>query len=1076
MSETTTTTTTNHEPHEHPHEHKHAHHQHHDHDHDHSPEAEAKKREILSQRPSKGERDDRYWNSLEQWSKDPEFQKLAEQEFLNSPLQEEDRADGWARREFLKLMGASLALGSAGCLRRPVQKIVPYAKQPEEITLGQALYYSSTWFDGSESFGLLVKTREGRPIKYEGNPYHPMNRGALSARAQAHLLSCYDPDRLQAPKQNLQKKDRSNAETISITWSSLDEKVAAAVAKGGVSLLTGHVASPTLRQMIKDFQSATQAQHITWEPTTPESLALGQESSYGTKQIPSYRFDKARVIVSIDADFLGTWLTPTAYNKQFAEGRREIANMNELVVFDSNYSLTGANADKRIKIKPSQQLTVAMGLLYEVVVKAGLSNLASNSELKDTLSAFANASKILGLSDDQAIEKVAKSLIKAKGESLVVAGGTAAQGKEALLLQVAVNALNSALSNDGHTVVYAQSLTAMMGGSHAELHQLIESMKADKVKTLFIHGVNPSYYLGDIFNEALAHVETVIYTGSHMDETAIKADFVVPDHHSVESWGDNEALAGVYGIQQPTIQPMYDTRSVLVGLSKWGKVTTALGKAESDYEIVRTYWKDHLFAATGAKGSFEDFWIELLQKGSVGSLKDGRDNVRTAKVDKLYGAKPSKQSGFELLLYPTVQLGQGELSNIGWLQELPDVITKVVWDNYASVSVATAEKLGLSEGDKVEIEVNGQKLKVPSHVQPGMHDDVVAIALGYGRTLAGRVGNGVGFNAYSLVTHQKETCLFSGQSLTIQSANEKYPLANVQGHHTMEGRAIVIEATLKEYLENKSAGIHKHKIFSIWPYHKYDGHKWAMSVDLNLCTGCSACVVACQSENNIPIVGKKYVMQGREMHWIRIDRYYTGSPADAETVFQPVMCQHCDNAPCETVCPVLATVHSNEGLNEMVYNRCVGTRYCVNNCPYKVRRYNWFNYRKNLEKSEALALNPEVGVRTRGVMEKCTFCVQRIKSVKDTVKQEGRTLKDGEIKTACEQTCPTQAIVFGDVNDPKSRVAQLFKDDPRSYSLLEEFNAAPAVRYMTKIRNNSERVINPPHHQPHAEAQKGDHA
>jgi molybdopterin-containing oxidoreductase family iron-sulfur binding subunit len=312
----------------------------------------------------------------------------------------------------------------------------------------------------------------------------------------------------------------------------------------------------------------------------------------------------------------------------------------------------------------------------------------------------------------------------------------------------------------------------------------------------------------------------------------------------------------------------------------------------------------------------------------------------------------------------------------------------------------------------------------------------------------------------------------SGLLVNVKSTGEKYTLANVQGHHTMEGRAIVIEATLKEYLEDKSAGIHKHKIFSIWPYHRYDGHKWAMAVDLNVCTGCSACVVACQSENNVPIVGKKYVLQGREMHWIRIDRYYTGEPSDAETVFQPVMCQHCDNAPCETVCPVLATVHSDEGLNEMVYNRCVGTRYCVNNCPYKVRRFNWFNYRKDMQKPENMAFNPEVGVRVRGVMEKCTFCVQRIKNVKDTVKQEGRELKDGEIKTACQQTCPTGAIVFGDVNDPKSQVSKMFKDDPRSYSLLEEFNAAPAVRYMTKIRNNNERIINP-HHE---EAKKGDHA
>lgn len=1034
--------------------------------HDHSPEIEAMKKALRPQ----VERDERYWRSLEQWGKDPEFQKIAEQEFMSSPLREEDREDGWARREFLKLMGASLALGSAGCLRRPVQKIVPYTKQPEEMTLGQALHYSSTWFDGQESFGLLVKTREGRPIKLEGNPNDPMSRGALSARAQAYLLSCYDPDRLQAPKQNLQRKGRGNAETVAITWSDLDDKVKTAVAKGGTYILSGHVASPTLRQMIKDFQGSTQAQHVVWEPTSPDAISQGQEASYGTSLVPSYRFDRARTIVSIDADFLGTWLTPTAFNKQFADGRRDVVGMNELVVFDSNYSLTGANADKRFKIKPSQQLVVAMGLLYEVVVKAGLSNLASNAALKDTLSNYANAAEMLGLKDTQALAKVAQSLMKAKGESLVVAGGTSAQTSEAVLLQVAVNALNSALGNDGYTVVYGQPQVAL-NGSVTALLKMIDAMNEGNVKTLIIHGVNPVYYLDAKFSEALAKVDTVVYIGTHMDETAAKADFVATESHSVEAWGDSEAISGLFAIQQPTIRPLYDTRSALIGFARWGNANSSLAKSETDYDAVRTFWKEKVMAVAG-KSSFEDFWLEVLQKGIVGTLKEVRESARTARVEKLQGIKPVSKSGYELLLYPTTQLGQGELANIGWLQELPDPITKIVWDNYACVSVGTAEKLGLTEGDKVEIEVNGMKMQIPSHIQPGLHDEVIAIALGFGRTRAGKIGNGIGFNAYPLVAYKDGSAIYAGIPLSVKATGEKYVLANTQGHHSMEGRAIVIEATLKEYLENKSAGLHKHKIFSIWPYHRYDGHKWAMAIDLNICTGCSACVVACQAENNIPVVGKKYVIQGREMHWIRIDRYYTGEPTEAETVFQPMLCQHCDNAPCETVCPVLATVHSSEGLNEMVYNRCVGTRYCVNNCPYKVRRFNWFNYRKDMQKPEEMAFNPEVGVRIRGVMEKCTFCVQRIKSVKDAVKQEARELKDGELKTACQQTCPTGAIVFGDVNDPKSQVSKMFKDDPRSYAVLEEFNAAPAIRYLTKIRNNNERIINP-HHD---EAKKGDHA
>ena len=460
--------------------------------HEHSPEIEAQKQSLRAQQGTAGPRDERYWRSLEQWSHDPEFQKLAEKEFLSSPLGEEDREDGFARREFLKLMGASLALGTAGCLRRPVQKIVPYSKQPEEVTLGQALYYSSTWFDGAEAFGLLVKTREGRPIKLEGNPFHPQNQGSLSARGQAYLLSCYDPDRLRGPKQNLQSAERKNAETIQITWSALDEKIKSSVSKGGVAVLTGHVGSPTLRQMIKDFQTSTQAQHVVWEPTAPSAIMKGQEISYGTPLVPQFRFDRAKVIVSIDADFLGTWLTPTAFNKQFAEGRKNIESMSELIAFDSHYSLTGANADKRFKIKPSQQLIVAMGLLHEVVSKIGANSLSNFESIKDVLGAYSAAKEVLSFKDNEALSKVAQSLIKNKGEGLVVAGGIAADTADSLLLQVAVNALNSVLGNDGKTILYGQGQVAL-NGSAVELIQLLSEMQQGKIKTLIIQGVNPVY-------------------------------------------------------------------------------------------------------------------------------------------------------------------------------------------------------------------------------------------------------------------------------------------------------------------------------------------------------------------------------------------------------------------------------------------------------------------------------------------------------------------------------------------------------------------------------------------------------
>ncbi len=1021
------------------------------------------------------ERDERYWMSLEQWGKDPAFQKLAEEEFMTSPLREEDNKEGgWARREFLKLMGASLALGTASCVRRPVQKIVPYAKQPEEVTLGAPNFYSSSWFDGTESFGTLVKTREGRPIKMEGNPNHPMNQGALSARAQAHVLSVYDPDRLQKPAHNLQRKGRTNFDSVAISWEDLDKKVIEQLTKGDVTLLTGHIGSSSTRKLITQFCQAHNVKHVVWEPLSTEDISQGQLKSYGTALTPNYRFDKAKVIVSIGADFLGTWLMPTAFTKQFSESRKNIVDMSELVVFDSHYSLTGANADKRFRIKPSQQLDVVMALLHEIIVKKGYSSFASDDKLKDILGHYANLSEKLGFKDSQALAKVAESLLKNKGKSLVVAGGPATQTTESLQLQIAVNLLNSILDNDGATVDYGAPLLGL-NSSTEELNQLIEKMNDKKVKTLIVHNLNPTYYLGEDFNKALGNVDMVISTSGHLDETARRADLIAPDHHALENWSDVEVISGVASIQQPTIRPLYDTRSFQLSLITWSGL-----KFESAYDYVREFWKENYLSKSG-KSNFEDFWYDVLQNGvfTYGSLEETRSS-RSARIDELLKLTPIFKNGIELVLYPTVAIGKGDLANSSWLQELPDPVTKIVWDNYLSLSIATAESMKLKEGFLVDVTVNGITARLPVHIQPGLHDEVAALAIGYGRTAAGKVGTGVGYNAYVFAQFNKTQNaipVYSSQMVKIDVAGGKYPIASVQTHHTMEGRKIVNEATLEEYLENKSAGLHKHHIFSIWPYHKYDGHKWGMTVDLNLCTGCNACVTACQSENNIPVVGKNYVIQGREMHWMRIDRYYTGEPAEADIVFQPVMCQHCDNAPCETVCPVIATAHSDEGLNEMSYNRCVGTRYCVNNCPYKVRRFNWFNYRKEFPESEKMAFNPEVTVRMRGVMEKCTFCVQRIKSGKDRAKQESRPVKDSDVVSACQQSCPTNAIVFGDLNNPESQVTKLFKNDPRGYALLEEFHAAPSVRYLTKIRNNKDRRINSQEHAPSAQgtSSKGEH-
>lgn len=1029
--------------------------------------------------------DQRYWLSLEQWSNDAEFQKMAEKEFLSSPLAESEGngEEGWARREFLKLMGASLAMASAGCIRRPVEKIVPYNKQPEEVTHAVANYYTSAYFDGSEPQGLLIRTTDGRPLKVEGNPNHPLTAGGTSVKSQAHILSLYDPERLNGPRRNLRNKAKTNRDTISVKWEEMDDAIVAQLNKGGVVVLSGAIASPSTRQLIADFGQAFGARHVVWDAISHEDIRKGQERSYGDDVVPFHRFDKAKVIVSVDADFLGTWVAPTTYTKQFSTNRRNIEQMNRLVVFDSAYSLTGANADIRVRIKPSQQLDVVLGLAHEIIVKKNFGRFAGNGAVKAALEPFANVAQSLAL-EGQLFTRIAQDLIDARGESLVVSGGLAAQTQDAVALQVAVNFLNSALDNDGTTILSQPSWSALRG-SHQDMLALIDSMKSGAVKTLVVHRNNPIFSMpaSSGFQEAIKNVEMVIYTGDRLDETGLQADYVIPDSHVMESWSDIEFTRGLVSLQQPTLRPMYDSRSFQLSLMTWAylakKGPRRLQDFETYYDYLRDFWKNDVYTKYGKGEGFEAFWTSALEKGFVGSAPSS-GSARSFRLESLSSVKKTmSSSGFEVVLYPTVQLGDGTLANISWLQELPDPITKICWDNYACVSLATAEKLSIREGHLLKIKTANGEFELPAHVQPGLHDDVVAIPVGYGRTAAGKVANGVGRNAFQMVETKSSSLMYSGLSATVENTKKKYELANPQGHHSLgdsktAGRMIVVEATLQEYLKKSDANIKRHSVFQIWSGHAYNGNKWGMAIDLNTCTGCNACVVACQSENNIPVVGKKYVIQGREMHWIRIDRYFVGDPANAEVVFQPVMCQHCDNAPCETVCPVLATVHNSEGLNDMVYNRCVGTRYCSNNCPYKVRRFNWFNYTKLIEKPMHLALNPDVTVRARGVMEKCTFCVHRIKEVKSKKKIAGVPLKDGDIKTACQTACPSEAIIFGDMNDENSKVSQAFRKDPRAYTLLEEWHAAPSVRYMTKIRNNHQEVR---YNKDSADkANKGDHA
>ena len=1037
-----------------------------------------------SETPPEAQQAPEFWLGLDDYNNDPAFRKMAEGEFQSSPLKEEDGQDGVARREFLKLMGASLALASTSCVRRPVQTIIPYAQAPKEITPGEPTFYTSTYFDGQQGYGILVKTLEGRPIKIEGNPQHPMNMGGLTATAQAAVLGLYDPDRLQNPKRNLLNKERTNRETINTTFEVADEKISKHLSMGKVAVLTSSVPSPSTRAMIADFQRVYSGSHVEMDSLPVSDVLEAQKRSYGKEAVPRYRFDKAQMVVSLGADFLGIYLSPAEFSRQWSKTRQPGKDMSRLVVFESVMSVTGMNADDRIRVRPSQQLDVALGLLAEIGKRAGRSFAFSSQ--------FADAAQRLGI-DAQLFARTADQLWANRGKSLVIAGGLMTQTANAVDLQMAVNMLNSLLGNDGVTVDHANSYTGNRG-TFAAVNKLIADMNAGSVHTLVIDGVNPVYHLPREagFVEALKKVETVVYTGNFNDETGVHAHFVLPAGSSFEAWGDFELQAGVYSIQQPTLRPLHQTRSLQETLFAWTKLSanaSARVKAsETWFNYLQAVWREEVYpkASGAARGAnFEEFWVNVLQTGvvdSAGSRREAASSGRSAGGD--FNPKvPAPYTGLELVLYPKVGILDGKMANVPWLQELPDPVTKIVWDNYLCVSPGLAESQGLKEGSVVNLRVGDKSVKVPVHIQPGLHDSALGLAVGYGRVAsAGKVCKDIGVNAYQLAGFADGNPVFSGLQATIEKTGEKYELACVQGHHQLEGRPIVGYTTNANFQKNPNSGINKPHVFSIWPDHKYNRHKWGMAIDMNVCTGCSACVVACQSENNIPTVGKRYILQGREMHWIRIDRYYVGTPQDPDVLFQPMLCQHCELAPCETVCPVLATVHNEEGLNDMIYNRCVGTRYCSNNCPYKVRRFNWFNYQSQWAKPQHMSLNPDVTVRSRGVMEKCTFCVQRIRRGTNVAKDEKRALRDGEIKSACEETCPTNAIVFGDLNDPESRVAKMYQKNERMYGVLEELATKPRVRYMSRIRNADREIKEypslPPHGPGHfsdAAAEKGGH-
>ena len=933
-----------------------------------------------------------------------------------------------SRRDFLKMLGFTVGYAAlANSCEMPVRKAIPYLNQPEEITPGVANYYASTFFDGHDYCSILVKSREGRPIKIEGNTLSKLTYGGTNARVQASVLSLYDQARLKDPLKDGQSAD----------WQSIDSEIKSKLKSisssgGKIALLSGTIISPSTKNAIEEFIKAyPTTQWVVYDTVSSSALLDANLYNFGKRALSAYHFDKSELIVSFNADFLGNYHLPVKYARDYAKARKLIGTdrMSRHIQFESCMTLTGSNADKRIPVKPSDELVILLNLYNELIGGTGYSVVNVIPSPVD-------------------IKELAGELLAHKGSSLILSG------TNDFYIQATVNAINMLLGNYGNTLGYPD--VYIRQGNDTAMNALVQEMEAGTVKAMIMYGVNPAYdyFEQDKFINGLNKCELTISFSDTKDETASLCKFICPDSHYLESWNDAEPQANHFSLAQPLINPIFNTRQAQASLLKWA------GTDASYYDYIRDYWNKNIFPKQSQGLTFESFWNKSLQDGVV-EIEDVRYTMDDFKPVDLNEVILNLSPGLELVLYEKTGIGTGKHANNPWLQELPDPITKAVWDNYICVAPSYAKANDLKNEDVVLI--NG-KIELPVLVQPGQHPETIGIAIGYGRTSAGKVADGIGKNVYPLVTFNSNR-QYTGQAVTIEKVSGKtYPLATTQTHHTMEGRAIIRETTLEQWKENPSSGNEMHKEnmkenMSLYNLPVFESYHWSMAINLNACIGCGNCAIACQAENNVAVIGKKEVKNRRIMHWIRIDRYYSEMADNPEVTHMPVMCQHCDNAPCENVCPVAATPHSSEGLNQMAYNRCIGTRYCMNNCPYRVRRFNWFNYlnadRFNYNMGndqEKMVLNPDVTVRERGVVEKCSMCVQRIQEAKLKAKIEGREVKEGDIKTACQQSCPGDAIVFGDINDPNSEVAKLYQN-PRTYQLLEQLHTLPSVSYITKVRN-----------------------
>lgn len=965
-----------------------------------------------------------FWRSLDEVADTPEFRSFLNAEF---PASVDSLTSSLDRRQFLKLMGASLAMsGLAACTKQPVEKILPYVKQPEDLLPGTPLYYATAFPVGGAAFPVLVESHMGRPTKIEGNPEHPASLGSTNSLTQGSVLDLYDPDRSQRVLSG--GKDASWDDFKAAVGKVLDKQKASGGA--GLRFLSEPTVSPTFAATMKKILAAfPSARWHQWEAVGRENEREGADLAFGRIVDARYDFKAADVVLSFEGDFLYQGAGQIRHTKDFVSRRRiddKSVKMNRLYVVESTPSVTGGKADHRLPLSPSQGAAAIRLLAAEL----GL-NVVRPKGLDAKVGAW--------------IKAAAKDLAAHSGSGLVLAGPSMDATVHALC-----HAINAKLGNAGRTVVYTDPNEEAAPAAADGIATLAADMKAGKVEALVILGGNPSYDApADLdFAGLLAKVAFSAHVSSHEDETSAGCTWQVPATHYLENWGDVRTWDGTVTIQQPLIEPLYAGHSVLEVASLFS------GDAgKPDYDLVRAYW------TTAGGGDFDTFWNRAVHDGFVPATQRGDLGV-TLKADLLtylaqLPAPVVAADSIELTFRADASTHDGRFANNGWLQELPRPWTRLVWDNAALVSPALAEKMGLSNGDVVTLAVGPASVDAPVWVLPGMASGTVSVQLGYGRSNAGHVGNAVGFNAYKLRTTKG---LYSAAGAALKKTGTHSELVTTQAHHSMEGRDLYRQTDLASFKKNPHGEHHEHPTASAYADWKYEGYSWGMSIDLAACIGCNACTIACQAENNIAVVGKAQCANGREMHWIRVDRYFEGNLDNPTLYNQPIPCMQCEKAPCEVVCPVNATVHSSEGLNDMVYNRCVGTRYCANNCPYKVRRFNFLLYTDWDTESIKMQRNPDVTVRSRGVMEKCTYCVQRINLTRSEARRQGRALADGEVVTACQQACPADAIVFGNINDKASKVSRA-KASPRNYSLLAELGTKPRTTYLADVTNPNPEIV-----------------